>query len=113
MTAEESPLSLAVAGFLHCSRDPLLHVKRIICDDFLTGLFRVFGDIIMQTTQQTNDRRPAILTETEIAEVVRCNVRTLRRARAAGTPVFPYVLVGDKPMYLLDAVLKSFERGQA
>jgi len=52
---------------------------------------------------------PEIITETETARLARCSQRTLQRARLAGNPIFPFVLVGDRPMYSRAAVLKRFE----
>jgi hypothetical protein len=59
-----------------------------------------------QKVQQQHDHE--IMTEPEIAQLVRCHHRTLQRARLAGKPIFPFILVGDRPMYSRAAVLASF-----
>ena len=49
-----------------------------------------------------------ILSEREAAEFVGCDVKTLSRARLAKAAIFPFVMVGDRPMYARSAILASF-----
>lgn len=49
-----------------------------------------------------------IMTERECAELARVDVKTIRRARLRGEPIFPYLMVGDLPRYSRSAVLAQF-----
>lgn len=51
-----------------------------------------------------------ILSEVEVAVMVKADVRTIRRARQRGEPIFPYVMVGDMPRYSRTVVLEQFAK---
>lgn len=51
-----------------------------------------------------------ILSEVELAVLLEVDVRTIRRARQRGEPIFPYVMVGDMPRYSRTVVLAQFAK---
>lgn len=48
------------------------------------------------------------LNESEAAKLVGSTERILQRARLAGKPVFPFVMIGAKPTYARTAILATF-----
>lgn len=56
------------------------------------------------------DEPKDILSEVELAVLLEVDVRTIRRARKRGEPIFPYVMIGDMPRYSRAVVLEQFTK---
>ena len=48
------------------------------------------------------------ISEVDLAKWIGCDRKTFWRARRNGKPIFPFKMIGDRPMYSRDVVIAIF-----